>query len=178
MTVGSRPSESEEMSAPERPDASARDADDAEHGEAPPPYDPSAVGRVAARVEIEAVELVRAHFHRDDDAALPSPLPPSEPEFGANAEWSLSNDTTILGCLVTFGVSPEPDHWTLIATYRLIYRLRDGETLAASDLKQFAHWNAVFNAWPYWRELLGSTLWRAGLPPVLAPVLGVPRSNG
>ena len=37
-------------------------------------------------------------------------------------------------------------------------------------LKAFAEVNGVYNAWPYFRELLQSTAARMGLPPVVVPV--------
>jgi len=52
--------------------------------------------------------------------------------------------------------------------------LNDGE-IDRSDLEQFVHWNVLFNAWPYWREYLASTLNRAQLPRFVVPVMGVPR---
>jgi hypothetical protein len=92
-----------------------------------------------------------------------------------------------LGCALNFtatfeeagedGVPGGP--YYLFARFRLIYEIHEeqGEELTSEDLQQFAQWNAVFNAWPYWREYLSSTINRAQLPRFVVPVMGVPRAS-
>ena len=53
---------------------------------------------------------------------------------------------------------------------------QDGAELDEGDVNLFANWNSVFNAWPYWREYLSSTINRAQLPRFIVPVMGVPRT--
>jgi hypothetical protein len=142
-----------------------------------PPYDPAAVGRVAGRVQISTIELVHAQFERADAAILPSSLPMEAiPEIGIHLEWELSADRSTFGCIANFGtIFPEDAPYELHTQFRLIYHVTDGGDLKRGELEQFAHWNAVFNAWPYWREYLSSTLNRAQLPRFMVPVMGVPR---
>lgn len=148
------------------------------HGkpEPPPPYDPAAVGRVARCVEILGIELLGAHFDRVDNDPLPrSAASENLPDIGIGVEWSIDDDAGLLGCALTFATIFEADQpYTLIARFRLLYEVRSQERLQRADLNQFVHWNAVFNAWPYWREYLSSTLNRAQLPRFVAPVMRVP----
>jgi hypothetical protein len=57
------------------------------------------------------------------------------------------------------------------ATFELAYELPEVFTVSNDDLKVFADTNGVFNAWPYWREFLQSTLQRMALPPIVLPLL-------
>jgi len=145
--------------------------------QAVPAFDPKKAGRVGARVEIVAVELTGATFSRANDSALPDASVQEEaaaPEFGINAEWTLSGDSQLLGCLLTFATTSELASYSLVAKFRLVYRINPGDSLSGDDIENFVHWNAVFNAWPYWREYLSSTVNRANLPRIYAPVMRLP----
>lgn len=147
----------------------------------PPPYDAAAVGRVAARVEIVSVELLGAYFERADDGPLPVDTPGDlTPGIGiGGVEWEMSPDGTTLGCAVNFGATfdEEPEPYELYARFRLLYSIEEEAELDEADVNQFANWNGVFNAWPYWREYLSSTINRAQLPRFVVPVMGVPRTT-
>ena len=43
------------------------------------------------------------------------------------------------------------DPYCLLAEFRLTYSVKGDEPVDEDDVKQFVHWNALFNAWPYWR---------------------------
>lgn len=63
------------------------------------------------------------------------------------------------------------------AVFAITYKV-DG--LSAFDdkyLQAFADVNGMFNAWPYWRELLQSDLARMGLPSVVAPSLRIEQKD-
>jgi hypothetical protein len=147
------------------------------HG--PPDYDPALVGPVAAQVQIESVELVGSHFVRSDDGSHPTEWPDSlAPEIGINVEWARTDDNGV-SVLTTFGTHFEMDDgveepYSLVARFRLRYTLTGDAPLQEDQLANFAHWNAMFNAWPYWREYLSSTLNRSRLPQFMVPVMGVP----
>lgn len=153
-------------------------------GDGVPDYEADAVGRVACRVQIENVELVHAHFERLDDGPRPASAPPAfVPEIGLDFDWEVDDVGDVLGCLCRFGTYKDDDGdqpYRLFAHFRLIYSMRDAVEVDGSDIHQFVAWNAIFNAWPYWREYLSSTVNRAGLPRVILPVMGVPRrpTNG
>ena len=56
------------------------------------------------------------------------------------------------------------------AVFHVIYKLTT-TGLPNELVEQFGKINGIFNAWPYWRELLQSTLQRMGLPPIVLPLL-------
>jgi len=47
------------------------------------------------------------------------------------------------------------------------------EKFSPAELRAFAHLNALMNVWPYWRELAQGMTLRAGLPPLIAPLLHI-----
>ena len=57
-------------------------------------------------------------------------------------------------------------------TLSLRYSLDEGllKDFDPDLVQQFAETNGIYNAWPYWRELLQNTASRLGLPGVIAPV--------
>lgn len=59
------------------------------------------------------------------------------------------------------------------ATFELSYAIPDEESFSPEELEAFAEGNAVFNAWPYWRELVQASLARMSLPPLTLPVFRV-----
>lgn len=63
----------------------------------------------------------------------------------------------------------------LAAEYALRYSLRDFDQVTDNELEHFCHLNATANAWGYWRELMQSTTSRMCIPPLVLPVLPVPR---
>lgn len=66
------------------------------------------------------------------------------------------------------------------ATYALVYQLPKSAPpveLQERLFESFASLNAVYNAWPYLRELVQSVTTRMGLPGVLMPLYRLPRSE-
>ena len=60
---------------------------------------------------------------------------------------------------------------TLVATFLLVYCIKDYEGITQECIDQFAETNGVYNAWPYWREFIQSTGARMSLPNLTVPVL-------
>ena len=58
-------------------------------------------------------------------------------------------------------------------TFELSYEVPDGEVFATEELEAFADFNAVFNAWPYWRELVQTSMARMSLPVLTVPVFRI-----
>ena len=157
-----------------------KEASEARSG--PPEFDPLAVGRMVPQVELEEVELLGAHFERRDDGAVPPAEPFTEvpDEMGISVEWAVDAERRLLGCALTFGtVFPdvEAQPYEVVARFRLTYRLVGDDLPDEADCDQFVNWNAVFNAWPYWREYLSSTVNRGRLPRFVAPVMRMPRGD-
>ncbi len=55
-------------------------------------------------------------------------------------------------------------------TFGLSYKIPTGESFSSEELTAFAGINAVFNAWPYWRELVQASLARMSMPTLTVPV--------
>jgi hypothetical protein len=154
-----------------------------ENWQGPPPYDPAAVGRVAELVQIQNIELLGSHFERADDGffATTSPADATTPELGiGQPRWEVDPEALLLACVLSFatqfpGHEDDPPYFVM-ADFRVTYSLTSS-AIEPADMEQFVSWNAVFNAWPYWREYLSSTINRAGLPRFVASVMGVPRQE-
>ena len=58
-------------------------------------------------------------------------------------------------------------------TFELSYQIPDGESFSPEEFEAFAEINAVFNAWPYWRELVQASLARMAMPVLTMPVFRV-----
>ncbi len=155
------------------------------------------VSRIAGRVQLEDVRLryVTAvlgarsanevpngwaddvRTHHEGHVVLDPETPDSE---------SLSDELSAFVVSASFRVEywgnqnpPEDDDEALpdvgvAAVFELTYSLKSSEGLVQKDLAAFAAQNAVFNAWPYWRELAHSSTVRMGLKnPLVVPVLTV-----
>ena len=56
------------------------------------------------------------------------------------------------------------------ATFVLVYALPAGATYEPRCVQHFAELNGVYNAWPYWREIVHSATGRVGLSGIVLPV--------
>ena len=59
--------------------------------------------------------------------------------------------------------------------YELKYRVPEDFKASRADLAAFAKVNGVFNAWPYFREIVQTATLRMDLPPIVLPVYRVPQ---
>ena len=62
-------------------------------------------------------------------------------------------------------------------TFELSYKVPDDESFSSEELEAFGQVNAVFNAWPYWRELVQASLTRMSMPLLTVPVFRLPRNK-
>ena len=81
-----------------------------------------------------------------------------------------------LECVLHFewaasAVNDDADLVSVKETYLLTYDLKGDEPVQEQTLRDFAHHNAAFNAWPFFRESLHSTTLRMGLPAYTLPLL-------
>ena len=141
-----------------------------------PQWDQAAAARIVKRAHFKSIELLGTHFERADDRPIPQEsVSDTPPDIGINVAWEHDVESRVLGCVLTFGATFDgTGPYSLIAQFRLLYSFDEGDPLAPSDIEHFVHWNAAFNAWPYWREYLSSTIGRANLPSFLLPVMKVP----
>ncbi|HEV8242927.1 MAG TPA: hypothetical protein VGV60_11205 [Candidatus Polarisedimenticolia bacterium] len=74
--------------------------------------------------------------------------------------------------VLKFSADPAESVADISATLALRYSV-PGESLKSfrpEAVQAFAETNGVYNAWPYWRELLQNTAGRLGIPGIVAPV--------
>lgn len=64
------------------------------------------------------------------------------------------------------------------AEYILIYEAKDLKNLSDESILAFANTNGIFNAWPYWREYVQSTIARLGIPNYTVPVFRLGAEEG
>ena len=58
-------------------------------------------------------------------------------------------------------------------SFEVSYRAVENEKLSREELDAFGKVNAVFNSWPYWRELVHSSFSRMSIPNFIMPLLRV-----
>lgn len=75
---------------------------------------------------------------------------------------------------VRSGIADDDLQAEVCGTFELSYRIPDDERFSSEELAAFGQTNAVFNAWPYWRELVQASLARMSLPTLTVPVLRLP----
>jgi hypothetical protein len=85
----------------------------------------------------------------------------------------------VLYCGVKFGIDVVPETTkkpfiTVTAEYALLYRVPEGTECPPELANAFASRNAVFNAWPFFRELTQSLVSRMGMAPLILALLRLP----
>lgn len=97
-------------------------------------------------------------------------------DFGTEeVEWTIHKSLFI--CHIRFevvGIDTDDDKafMKISGTYQMIYDISgDVEDLSQDAMNDFATFNASYNAFPYFRELLDNTAWRMGISPLLLPLL-------
>lgn len=64
---------------------------------------------------------------------------------------------------------------TVRAEFHLRYGLPAALSTPPEVLKEFSATNALYNAWPYWRQFVQDSIARMGLPPLIVPLLKIGR---
>jgi preprotein translocase subunit SecB len=132
---------------------------------------------VVRRVQILDVRLVGSKLKCNiaSDAVLPAAV---QLKYGFKVGHRYQPETQRLGVLVTFLVTAregdgkdESDIFAVEAAFALEYGISGDESVHPAEVAAFAKLNGLYNAWPYWREYVQSTVSRMGLPPVVLPVL-------
>ena len=134
--------------------------------------------RIISVIQIESVRLCEAHCR---SAVQPS-------EIAEAIKVTTSRKTAVvkeptddrslrIETAFTLEVRSADDDETLQAeirgTFELAYLILDDESFSSDELEGFGDVNAVFNAWPYWRELVQASLARMSMPPLTVPVFRV-----
>lgn len=140
------------------------------------------LSRIVPAVQIESVRLCEASFRspvqpsRIADAidvkashdAIVAEMPGEDHLFLVRANFNMEVHST---------GDEEELQAEIRSTFELSYRLPGGETFSQDELRAFAQINAVFNAWPYWREFVQASLARMSMPILTVPVFRLPASE-
>lgn len=127
------------------------------------------VNKVGAHTEIASVQLVKV---RAEARVRPESIvgQPGKYFIEQRVSHTLAQDRLEVFVAYTVTVKKTDDaakDWLLIApTFRVLYRVTNASELAPEHVERFASFNAIFNTWPYLRELLQNTTDRMGFPPL------------
>jgi hypothetical protein len=135
---------------------------------------------VSDRVQIQDVRLIRCNC-RIEPAALAPPLPARfRPTLAREASTQISADGTRIAVLVHFrfsaireGRENDGPCVDIESTFLVSYGAENLPGLGPENFNSFGALNGVFNAWPYWRELLHNMTSRMGLSAFMLPVLRI-----
>lgn len=145
------------------------------------PKEARLAGRIGAMADLESVRLLDSSFtFRPADTAKP------KSRGGGGREYEVSVSTSERGQLrdaalavtITFRIScvalvgrEGVEIFHSKCSFRLDYLLPKGLGASPREIRAFSKTNALLNAWPYWRELIHGMAARAGMPPVVTPLL-------
>lgn len=135
---------------------------------------------VSNQVQIQDVRLIQCKSSIAPEAVAP-PLPPRlRPTLKREATTQVNQEHSQIAVFVHFLFSAVRDERpndkpcvSIDSTFLVSYTAEDLTGLGAENFDSFGALNGVFNAWPYWRELLHNTISRMGLPAFVLPVLRV-----
>jgi hypothetical protein len=94
-------------------------------------------------------------------------------DFGGTVLPMSGKDVVFTHAFMKVTVNPVGSSDTVVTigvTFELKYSIQGDQPPTQKELAAFAGTNAVFHAWPYWREFVQSMFLRMNLPPVLLPV--------
>lgn len=135
------------------------------------------LAKVVARIDLKSLFLLNSYVRRSLDA-----LEHERVAAEINVEGTLfeeKEDCLIAKAVFSFvgtatdenNVKNEKEAVSIGAEYILEYSLPEKTGLTKEELENFCDINAVYNAWPYWRELVQSLSNKMGLPPITLPLL-------
>jgi hypothetical protein len=124
---------------------------------------------VSNRVQLENVRFVG---NKCELISFPS-TKKNRFETTAMTDFNADRNENVLFVLVHFGLDAVDKSDKPLARIQadmlLLYHIENFEDLTNDHFKHFADKNAVFNAWPYWREFVQSATARMELPTLTLP---------
>ena len=149
--------------------------------------DPVLTGQIAASVQIKDVRLQNSFFQldkmvRDEDLgyyrtgyfAEVKAMHQEQLVIAVGFQLVLRPPEQEPAALAT-ATSLDSQPLKASALFHIDYSVRWGDSKPhPSDLQTFAEVNAVFNSWPYWRQLVHSTLPSMGVHKLVIPVFRLP----
>lgn len=133
---------------------------------------------VSDRVQIQDVRLIRCNCRLEPGALAPPHPPRLQANFAHEASTQVGPDRTRITVVTRFRFSAireeSEKHEPCVgieASFLVTYAADGLSGLGPEHFSSFGALNGVFNAWPYWRELLHNLTSRMGLPAFVLPVL-------
>lgn len=123
------------------------------------------VSRVVPFVSLQQVILTEVTAKRADQ------VPAQSVPFNMNAAGAKNLSEGRLDVRVRLTFATREPALEITAVFALVYAL--SKPISDDDARAFAQLNAIFNAWPYWRELVQSIATRMGLPPPVVPLMKI-----
>jgi hypothetical protein len=137
--------------------------------------DGQAIGRIASRVQLEAIDLNDAIFRAPEDRDDA----PEPDNVGIETRFGMHDGEIVFWLAFRmifdgYDIESEEEPYVIQARFRLRYKLAEDYEANPEDVAQFGRWNALFNVWPYWREFVQSTTDRAGMKRMTVGLMGLP----
>ena len=140
------------------------------------------LSRIVAVIEIKSVRLCEAHcrsaVHPSETAdAISVKISHKAAVVKEPGEDGILRIETSFAMEVHSASDEEKLQAEIRGTFELSYKVPDDESFSSEELDEFGQVNAVFNAWPYWRELVQASLARMSMPLLAVPVFRLPRNR-
>jgi preprotein translocase subunit SecB len=135
----------------------------------------SHAGFVAKHVQVEDIHLVRTAAQRNFETDTPPPVI----EMGFDVKPAWDRESSRIRVAVDFSLKafqegsdrPQTPPLFVEVGFALSYLLTSDEGIDDEKVDAFGKLNGVYNAWPYIREFVQSTITRMSLPSLTLPVL-------
>lgn len=126
-------------------------------------------------VEIENIRLVRADVFSQIRTAQEASNAEVKLSWSSKIEKEEPGRFTVRAALQVRIHSEGRDEAVvrIDAEHEVNYRYPVDFSIKADQLEHFARVNAIYNAWPFWREFVQSMMLRQGLPPFVLPLMKV-----
>jgi preprotein translocase subunit SecB len=130
---------------------------------------------VAKKVQVEDIHLVRVAAQRSFETDSPPPV--IQMGFDVKSAWHRESKrirVTVIFSLKALDEGSERPPTAPLSVdvgFALSYALTSDEGIDDEKVDAFGKMNGVYNAWPYIREFVQSTLTRMSLPALTLPVL-------
>lgn len=142
--------------------------------------------RLVASAEIQTVRLTAARVLTETSRSSKAPTATSNlPGMGISVDafhegHGILKPDRRLQAVVDFTVNARQGTgknartvFKISASFHLVYELPSELKPDRSEILAFAQTNAVYNAWPYWREFVQSMTSRMNVPPLTLPLLRI-----
>ena len=137
------------------------------------------LARIIASVQIDDIRLREGRCRSLCDVAnLPEELSARSSHETAVSVESGDGSEFVISVRFLLEVRSTPDGDDVLAevgaVFDLSYHVPTDEDFSAEEMERFGQLNAVFNAWPYWREFVQISMSRMAMPDLTVPLYRLP----